>query len=159
MTATLVVGRRLTRAEARRAIDEGVVAVLDLTAEIPERPELIGLPYLNLPVLDLTAPSPATLSRAAEFVAAHRPHGRVLVHCALGYGRSACVAAACLLAAGEVPDVASAVSQVCLRRRKAVFSPVGFDAIGQMASGPDRFAYSPDPAPPTRCAPATASAG
>ncbi len=118
----LLVGRLLSRREARDAMEDGVVAVLDLTAEFAECPDFLRLPYLNLPVLDLTAPHPAVLSRAVRFVETHRRHGKVYVHCALGYGRSACVAAACLLASGEAESVAAAVHRVRMRRSKAVFT-------------------------------------
>ncbi len=118
----LLVGRILSRREARALAGEGVVAVLDLTAEFPECPDLLRLPYLNLPVLDLTAPNPATLSRAVRFVETHRRRGPVYVHCALGYGRSACVAAAVLLASGEAGGVAAAVHTVRQARPRAVFT-------------------------------------
>ena len=118
----ILVGRRLSRREAREALDDGVVAVLDLTAEIAECPEFVRLPYLNLPVLDLTAPNAATLSRAVRFVSRHRRRGKVYIHCALGYGRSACVAAACLLASGEADGVAAAIHQVRAVRSHAVFT-------------------------------------
>lgn len=131
----LLVGRLLTRREARQAIDEGVVAVLDLTAEFAETPTLLRLPYLNLPVLDLTAPSPDELRRAARFIERHRQRGRVYVHCALGYGRSACVAAAVMLAAGDADSVAPAIRLVRSARRHAVFSPVGVGALKSLNSG------------------------
>ena len=114
----LLVGRALNRCEARRAIDSGVVAVLDLTAEFDECPDLLRLPYLNLPVLDLTAPSPAVLSRAADFIENHRAGGKVYVHCALGYGRSACVAAAWLLQSGQAKSASEAIGRVRAARSK-----------------------------------------
>ena len=140
----LLVGRLLTRREARQAVDDGVVAVLDLTAEFAESPRFLRLPYLNLPVLDLTAPSPAELHRAVRFVETHRRRGKVYVHCALGYGRSACVAAACLLATGEADGVVAAIRQVRAARRHAVFSPVGIRALKTVRSG---LAGQSDPAP------------
>ena len=91
------------------------------------------LPRLDLPVLDLTAPRPTTLSRAVGFVARHRRHGAVYVHCALGYGRSACAAAACLLASGEATGVASAIRKLRAERGRAVFSPAGIAALRSLA--------------------------
>ncbi len=161
----LLVGRLLTRREARRAIDEGVVAVLDLTAEFAETPTLLRLPYLNLPVLDLTAPRPAELRRAARFIERHRRRGKVYVHCALGYGRSACVAAAVVLAAGEADRVAPAIRLVRSARHHAVFSPVGIGALKTMKSGNAGRSSGPRPSvggaasAGCRFTPATASAG
>ena len=157
----LLVGRLLSRREARRAMDEGVVAVLDLTAEFSECPDLLRLPYLNLPVLDLTAPHPDELRRAARFIRAHRGRGKVYVHCALGYGRSACVVAAAMLAAGEAEGVAQAVHKVRSARRHAVFSPVGMGALKAVRNG---AANAPVAGRPQEggigfVGPATASAG
>ena len=126
----LLVGRLLSRREAREALDDGVVAVLDLTAEFAECPELLRVPYLNLPVLDLTAPQsrhPVPLPSASW--RPHRRRGKVYVHCALGYGRSACVAAACLLASGEAGSAAAAIHQVRAARRRAVFSKSGIGVL------------------------------
>ena len=155
----LLVGRLLSRREARQALDDGVVAVLDLTAEFAECPELLRVPYLNLPVLDLTAPKAATLSRAIRFVAAHRRRGKVYVHCALGYGRSACVAAACLLASGEAASAAVAIHRVRAARRRAVFSQAGIGVLRRSVARSDRPSPAGPGLPRLRGLPVTASAG
>ncbi|NNG05395.1 MAG: phosphatase PAP2/dual specificity phosphatase family protein [Inquilinus sp.] len=115
----LLVGRALSNGEARRAIGAGVVAVVDLAAEFDEAPAFRGLPYLGLPVLDLAAPSPKQIRRAVRFIEAQRMNGPVYVHCALGYGRSACVAAAWLVESGESAGPADA-----MRRIRAARPPV-----------------------------------
>ena len=92
------------------------IAVLDLTAEFSASREARRMPYASVPMLDLLAPTLAQLQQAID--ALHALHGQmqmsltlpdvhsnatqsgsqsVLVHCALGYSRSALVAAAWLL--------------------------------------------------------------
>lgn len=131
----LLVGRALTRREARRAVAEGVTAVLDLTAELPETETFLGLPNLNLPVLDLTAPSQADLRRATRFIAEHSGHGRVYVHCALGYGRSACVAAAWLLESGQASTPDEAVRRIRAARCKTALGQRHAAALRGYLSG------------------------
>ena len=108
-------GVYLGRLPARRDLpalhEAGITAVLDMTAEFGRHPALAGFKYLNLPVLDLTAPTAAQLQRAAAFINTERAAGgRVLVHCALGLSRSASAVAAAQVASG-VP-VAEALAQL-----------------------------------------------
>jgi protein-tyrosine phosphatase len=93
----------------------GIALVVDLTAEFPAPRALArGTPYLCLPTLDALAPSPDALRVAVERITA--TSGGVYVHCALGHGRSATVAAAVLLARGLADDVAHA--EAVLRRAR-----------------------------------------
>ena len=57
MTPAVLIGRRLTNREAAAAVRCGVAAVVDLTAEFSEAEPFRRLTYLNVPVLDLTAPA------------------------------------------------------------------------------------------------------
>jgi membrane-associated phospholipid phosphatase len=91
-------------------------AVLDLAAECSPHPRPREIVYLPLPLLDLTAPDAEELRRAVRFVEEHRRRG-VLVHCALGFSRSATVAAAWLLSRDPSLDVDGAVDEVSRRRR------------------------------------------
>lgn len=118
----LLVGRRLNAAEVREAVDGGVVAVLDLTAEFSEAAPFGALPYLNLPVLDLTAPAPVQLAAAHHFIEAHIGRGKVYVHCALGYGRSACFAAAWLIGRGEAVGVDEALAMIQAARPRTTLN-------------------------------------
>jgi membrane-associated phospholipid phosphatase len=68
----LWMGRRLSEREARQAVRQGVTAVLDLSAEFSEPAAFRGVSYLNLPVPDLTAPSPAQLAAAVAFIRRER---------------------------------------------------------------------------------------
>jgi hypothetical protein len=78
----VVIGRHLRNVKPERH-EPGVTAVLDLTSEFCEPGAFLALPYLNLPVLDLTAPTPEQLSAALNFINAHREAGIVYVHCRL----------------------------------------------------------------------------
>ena len=106
----LFLGRRLT---AREFAGGGWHGVLDLAAEFDATlPARGAARYRSLPVLDGTAPTPAQLAEALAFLAEVTPHGPVYVHCALGHGRSACVAAGYLLARGDVVTVREAVQKL-----------------------------------------------
>ncbi|WP_434033931.1 phosphatase PAP2/dual specificity phosphatase family protein [Cupriavidus sp. a3] len=86
------VGRFPTDAELRAL---GADAVLDLSAELPRAATEPGLAYRCVPVLDLTVPTAQQLEQAvAQLDAWHAQARRILVSCALGYSRSALVAAA-----------------------------------------------------------------
>ena len=85
----LLIGRKLSDAEAAEAVRQGVTAVLDLTAEFSESTPFLTTHYHNLPVLDLTAPTLDQLREAASFITEHCHKGVVYVHCKIGYSRSA----------------------------------------------------------------------
>lgn len=85
-------GALLPKKDASSLVSMGITGVLDLTAEHSETRVLRELDYLNIPILDLTRPSPEQLSRAASFIEFHAQRGGVYVHCALGISRSAAVA-------------------------------------------------------------------
>jgi len=97
LTPNVWIGGRLREREAAAAVRQGVKAVLDLTGEFSEAPAFRALPYLNLPILDLTAPTPQQLHAAIDFINAHRDRGAVYVHCKIGYSRSGAVAGAWLV--------------------------------------------------------------
>src|SRR4029077_9277351 len=64
----VLIGRILTDAEAAEAVKQGVTAVLDLTAEFSEATPFFARRYHNLPLLDLTAPTPDQLREAVAFI-------------------------------------------------------------------------------------------
>lgn len=97
----LYLGARLTAADMEQLHAEQITAVLDVTAEFAALDELSqsdDISYLNIPVLDHASPSHAQLQQAVNWLQRQRLEGRkVLVHCALGRGRSVLVLAAFLL--------------------------------------------------------------
>jgi membrane-associated phospholipid phosphatase/predicted protein tyrosine phosphatase len=126
-------GRTPTRADADLLHAAQITAVLDLTAEF-DRPLCTGaFKYLNLPVLDLSAPTVAQLQRAAAFINTERAAGgRVLVHCALGLSRSACAVAAAAVARGA--GVEQAVAQVRAAQPGAVLRAAHLAALRRLAN-------------------------
>jgi len=114
IVSDLYLGRRLTTWD--RIPVQGFAAVLDLTCEYPERRDLRRCGYLCLPVLDSRAPTVEQLDRGIRFLQRHLNTGPVLVHCALGHGRSATVVAAYLLVAGEAADEITAEKIMKSRR-------------------------------------------
>lgn len=109
----LLLGCRRWRTEEAAFSQLGVRAVLDLTSEFGE-PEFLrrNSAYLCVPMLDHRPPSVAQLQEAVAYALEHLKHGPVYVHCAVGFGRSATVVAACLLALGRATDPADAVAQL-----------------------------------------------
>jgi len=117
----VLIGGQLNRREARRLLDGGVTAVLDLTAEFSEQSCLRReVTYLSVPILDLTAPSHAQLDKAVNFIEEQSRHGIVYVHCALGYSRSVCTVAAWLLERGSAQTARQALAQIQMARPRAI---------------------------------------
>lgn len=102
-------------------------SVVDLTAEF-DLPRGVTQ-YAVVPVLDLTAPSAAKLAEAAAAIERLRARGPVLVCCALGYSRSACAAAAWLLASGRAGSVDAALAHVRQARANVVLGPRHLHAL------------------------------
>jgi protein-tyrosine phosphatase len=101
----------LGRRPLRRDLPAGVVLVVDLTAEFfAARGVRSGREYLALPTLDGTAPDEARFRAVLARLAEHP--GPVYLHCAAGYGRSALLAAALLLARGLATDARQAEARL-----------------------------------------------
>lgn len=102
-------------------------SIVDLTAEFtaPRR-----LPTRAVPMLDLVAPEPAQLRRAARAIEAqHRRFGSVLVHCALGYSRSAAALATWLAMYGHAASIPEAAALIRRARPQIVLGESYFAAI------------------------------
>src|SRR5439155_1985585 len=125
----LLIGRVLSRAEAAMAVQQGVTAVVDLTAEFSEATPFRGITYINLPILDLTAPTQQQLHEAVAFIAREAVKGMVYVHCKIGYSRSAAVACAYLLASGGAATAEEAVAWLRQVRPAIVIRPEALEAL------------------------------
>ncbi len=126
----LFLGRQLDDAEAAAAVRRGVTAVLDLTAELETpAPFRDGVRRLALPVLDLTAPTPAQMEEAARFIALESARGVVLVHCKVGWSRSAAVVGAHLVASGRARSGDEAVAQLRAARPSLFVRPEALEAL------------------------------
>ncbi len=123
------IGRKLSNREAAEAVGRGVAAVLDLTAEFSEATPFLSIHYLNVPILDLTAPTPEQLQQCAEFVSEHAARGVVYVHCKIGYSRSAAVVGAYLLASGAAATAGDAMARLRSVRPTIVIRP---EAVGAL---------------------------
>jgi protein-tyrosine phosphatase len=100
------VGRR----PLARELPSQIVHVIDLTAEFPGVAG--GRSYRTLPTLDGIAPSEASFRALAEHVAGL--DAPVYLHCAMGHGRSATLAASVLILRGLAADARAA--EEALRR-------------------------------------------
>ena len=138
----LWMGRQLRGLDADIAVKQGVSAVLDLTGEFSEARSFRSLAYLNLPVLDLTAPTAGQVRAALDFINAQRTRGVVYVHCKIGYSRSAAVVGCWLLDAGiaRTPEEAVAVMRrvrpTLVVRSEAYAALCGFSTSERATSAP-----------------------
>ncbi|GLC37995.1 Cyclin-dependent kinase inhibitor 3 [Pleodorina starrii] len=83
-----------------------------------------GMEYLQLPIIEMAAPSDMRLAAAAvDWAAAHVQAGRtVVMHCKGGVGRAGLMAACVLLRLGVCGSAAEAIATVRRHRRGAVES-------------------------------------
>ncbi|WP_017446259.1 diacylglycerol kinase family protein [Gayadomonas joobiniege] len=102
----LYLARRLLPSDSEMLRAKNINAVLDVTAEfnaldialIDEDPDA-AIDYLNLPVLDHSTPDRSQLKQGLNWLHAHQSSkNAVVVHCALGRGRSVFMVAAYLMA-------------------------------------------------------------
>ena len=110
-------------------------AVLDLTAELAPGSEALGRHYACVPMLDLVPPSAQQLARAVDALDRLRAHGPVLVHCALGYSRSALVVSAWLCRHGAAANPEAALSLVRAVRPQIVLAPVSLQLLKGASGG------------------------
>lgn len=120
----------------------GVTAVLDLTGECSEARPFLTLEYLNLQVLDLTAPTLEQLRAAADFISTHRERGAVYVHCKIGYSRSAAVVGSWLLDAGLAATAEEAVARMRAARPTLAVRPEAWAALREFSTI-DRLVNTP----------------
>jgi len=102
--------RRLTKTEAESS---GVrwAAVIDLAAEFA-RAQIPAERYFSVPMLDGAAPAEEQLRHAIELINEQLAHGPVIVHCALGHGRTGTVIISWMLEQGLVPDVQTGIKKL-----------------------------------------------
>jgi protein-tyrosine phosphatase len=112
----VLIGRKLNNREAEEAVRSGVTAVLDLTSEFSEAKPFLSTRYLNIPILDLTAPTQEQLRQMAEFIEQNRGSGKVYAHCKIGYSRSAGAVGAYLIDSSRATSAEQAIE--ILRRAR-----------------------------------------
>jgi membrane-associated phospholipid phosphatase len=125
----VIIGSRLSEAQALHVRALGVTAVVDLTTEFSEARAFDGLARCNPQTLDLTAPTPADISRALAFIARNSPRGRTYVHCKAGYSRSAVIVGAYLISSGRCASAPHAMTVLESIRPRIVIRPEAADAL------------------------------
>ena len=128
LSDSLVLGRIPFQTDQEVLQALGIESVLDLTAEYAAAPFVRDLRYRNLALLDGTAPSQSQLETAVSWIKESSRSGAVLVHCALGHGRSATVAAAYLASRNT-----GLASSEALRRIKLARPGIGLNRDQQKA--------------------------
>ena len=123
------IGRQLSDAEAAEAVRLGVMSVLDLTAEFSEAAPFRSTTYRNLPILDMTAPTPDQMREAARFIGTEGAKGTVYVHCKIGYSRSAAAVGAYLLASHQAATTQQAVDLLRKARPSIIIRPEAMAAL------------------------------
>jgi diacylglycerol kinase family enzyme/protein-tyrosine phosphatase len=111
----------------------GVSAILDVTAEfdgLDWTAENEQLDYFNLPVLDHKSPKSEELLKAIYWLENHITHTHgVVIHCALGRGRSVLVMAAYLLSKNPSWSVEQALTKIQGIRATANLNKVQLKAL------------------------------
>lgn len=129
----LYLAARLTPADVEALHQYEVKAVLDVTAEFESLNMSLmgeGIDYLNVPVLDHAYPEFSTLLQAVRWIEAQRKKQRaVVVHCALGRGRSVMVMAAYLLARSPQSSIEEVMQQIQSIRRRARLNSTQYRAL------------------------------
>ncbi|MCF2916354.1 dual specificity protein phosphatase family protein [Pseudoalteromonas sp. Cn5-37] len=101
----------------------GITAILDVTCEfdgLEWSSTQENIRYLNIPVLDHSVPTRAQLHQAINWIDHQvKADRRVVVHCALGRGRSVFVMAAYLLSQNKDADVHQVLAQIKETRETA----------------------------------------
>lgn len=131
LTSRVWLGPVLTEDEANAAIAAGVTAVLDLTVEFSRPDAFKKLHYLNVPILDLTAPSQSQLMVASAFIERESSQGVVFIHCKAGYSRTAVAATAWLLVTERAKNADDAFAQLMKVRPRIVIRPEIHEAFKQ----------------------------
>jgi hypothetical protein len=112
LTDAVWIGRAPSRGDR-----DGMNSVVGLAAELPIRGDA------HVAMLDLVPPTDVQLETAVRAIMRLGDHRPTLVCCALGYSRSAVVAAAWLMAAGHAADTEEALEQVRRARPQVVVGP------------------------------------
>ena len=112
---------------------KGITAILDVTAEFDGLDwtlENEALDYFNLPVLDHKSPKPKELLKAIHWLENHiSKSNAVVIHCALGRGRSVLVMAAYLLSKNQSWSVEQALAKIQGIRATANLNKVQLKAL------------------------------
>ncbi|MGO3301242.1 MAG: diacylglycerol kinase family protein [Pseudoalteromonas sp.] len=114
---------RLFPSDIETIKEEGITAILDVTCEfdgLEWTSTQENINYLNIPVLDHSVPTRSQLNQAINWIDHHvKKDRRVIVHCALGRGRSVFVMAAYLLSKNKDANAHQVLAQIKETRETA----------------------------------------
>jgi predicted protein tyrosine phosphatase len=123
-------GARLLSSDKPAFEKAGIRSVLDLTSEFSEARFIRSKAgYACLPLLDRTAPSPSEFAAAVDFITRSLERGPAYVHCALGHGRSAVIAAAWMVKSGNASSATDALVKLKAARPGVSPSKAQFKAL------------------------------
>ncbi|GAA0854424.1 diacylglycerol kinase family protein [Aliiglaciecola litoralis] len=119
----LFLAARLFPSDVDTLKNEGITAILDATAEfdgLDWTAESEHLQYLNIPVLDHQSPTASELQQAINWIQNQIDDGgSVVVHCALGRGRSVLIMTAYLMSLDKNLSAEEAVAEINTTRQTA----------------------------------------
>lgn len=119
----LYLARRLLPSDIDSLEKQNITAVLDVTSEfnaLQWSASESELTYLNVPVLDHQSPKRHDIIKAINWINRHRNKDQsVVVHCALGRGRSVLIVAAYMLALDRNKAVREVLEEISATRQTA----------------------------------------
>jgi diacylglycerol kinase (ATP) len=129
----LYLASRLFPADVETLKDKKISAILDVTAEFDALDwSLIGedVDYLNVPVLDHSVPTAEQLNQAINWLHRQIKAGKtVVIHCALGRGRSVLVLAAYLVCRQKETTFLEVLRNISKIRKTAGLNPWQLAAV------------------------------
>jgi hypothetical protein len=132
----LYLGCRLYPSDIEYLERTGVSAILDATSEfngLNWSAKDSNLAYTNVPILAHCSPHQDDLKRAVDWISQHIGDQRgVVVHCALGRGRSVLIIAAYLLASGRFDSVDKALAHINSIRETAQLNEEQYGKLALM---------------------------
>lgn len=132
----LYLASRLFPADVQTLKDKKISAILDVTAEFDALDwSLIGkdVDYLNVPVLDHSVPTAEQLNQAINWLHRQIKAGKtVVIHCALGRGRSVLVLAAYLVCRQKETTFLEVLRKISKIRKTAGLNPWQLAAVEQI---------------------------
>ncbi|MGI0115554.1 dual specificity protein phosphatase family protein [Zooshikella sp. RANM57] len=121
----LAIGRKLNTRDLNALSALKPLAMIDLASEYSEHFQLINpqVPYLSIAIMDLTPPNNEQYIQATQFIRHYQQQGyQVLVHCALGYSRSAAMIIAYWLAIDRFNTLDEAIHHLQTLRPNTVLN-------------------------------------
>ena len=132
----LYLGSRLVPADLAKIKANGITAILDVTAEFDALDWSQfedHIEYLNIPILDHSVPTSAQLNQAVNWLHRQvRAQKNVLIHCAMGRGRSVLVLAAYLVCQDKHQSFPKVLQRIKQARKTAGLNKWQLRAVEKM---------------------------